>query len=239
VAVAGSVVGVFAVAHRAPPTAEACASLHRAGAEIFELDVQLSPRGVVVSHFLPLPRPLTRVERDNWRLRRARELAQDPLLDDALDVIPPTARVLLDLKEKTEQRRHELCLRLADELPGLTAHHPQPQIGRWLVSTESTADLAMLRAAGLHGWRTARGRRSLERLLAEPFDADGVTIRHTLLDQPTVDALRERTATVVAWTVNAVARARYLLDLGVCGITTDSRAVVEAVSAASAAAASA
>jgi glycerophosphoryl diester phosphodiesterase len=219
-----SVGGVFAVAHRAPPTKEACAALRDAGATVFELDVQLAPgRGVVVSHFRPLPRPLHGVERDNWRVRRARELAQDPLLCEALQVVPDDARILLDLKERTAHGRHRLCERLVADHGGGD---------RWVVSTEETDDLHLLRAAGFHGWWTARGRTSLQRMLAEPFDAEGVSVRHTLLDERTVAALREHTDVVVAWTVNSVARARYLLGIGVSGITTDSPSVVSAVSAA-------
>lgn len=215
----------FAVAHRAPASAAACTALHAAGASVFELDVQLSERGVVVSHFRPLPRPLHSVERDNWRVRRGQGLVQDPLLHDALTLLPADVRVLLDLKERTRARSHELCRRLAAEL------EPSP---RWIVSTDVVTDLETMRAAGFGVWRTARDPGSLRRLLAEPADHDGVSVRHLLLDRGTVEQLRQRGPAVVAWTVNSSRRARYLLDIGVSGITTDSSRVVAAVAASSA-----
>jgi hypothetical protein len=213
----------FAVAHRAPASAEACAELQAAGASVFELDVRLSPRGVVVSHFLALPRPLARVERDNWRLRRGRDLGQDPLLADALQLLPSGARVLLDLKEAPGARSRALCAELVRTLP-------DPE--RWSVSTDAVDDVARMRAAGFDVWRTARNRAGLRQLISGGMATSAVSIRHTLLDSRVVGELRAQGADVVAWTVNSMRRARYLLDIGVRGITTDSSRVVAAVASA-------
>jgi glycerophosphoryl diester phosphodiesterase len=48
----------------------------------------------------------------------------------------------------------------------------------------------------------------------------GVSCNHTLLDQQTVAALRDRGLAVVAWTVDDVERAAALAAMGVAGITT-------------------
>ncbi|MFL6137069.1 MAG: glycerophosphodiester phosphodiesterase [Frankiaceae bacterium] len=212
---------MLAVAHRTPLTAAGCAALAAAGAGAYEVDVQLSARGVVVSHYFPLP-VLRRVEHDNWRLRRARALGQDALLADVLALVPPDRDILLDLKETAPERRLALRERLAEQVPDKR---------RFVVSSERADDLAAMRRHGFRTWRTARGRPGLARLLAGPLDADGVSVRHGLLDGRTVAALRERTPCVVAWTVNGVGRARQLLALGATGITTDSAAVLSAVAA--------
>lgn len=213
----------FAVAHRAPVTAAGCAALQHAGATVFELDVQLAAAGAVVSHYLPLPAPLTRWERDNWRVRRDRAHGQDEPLAVALDRIPAGAGVLLDLKEADAGTRHRLATQLIEETRDVLASRA------WFVSTDSPAELELLANAGFAAWHTARDRRSLQLLLTGPLQADGVSVRHTLLDQRNVARLRDQVDDVVAWTVNSTARARDLLDIGVTGITTDRIAVVEEV----------
>jgi len=195
------------------------ATLLAAGASVFELDVQVAPHGVVVSHFLPLPWPLGRLERDNWRVRREFAHGQDVTLQTVVTAIPDGAHVLLDLKESDPEALHALALRLVAERGDR----------RWIVSTGSGAEADLLRGAGFTLWRSAGGRRALDQLLGEPVAADGVSVRHTLLDERTVTALRERVTDVVAWTVNSVTRAGYLLDIGVTGVTTDRSSVVEAV----------
>lgn len=208
---------VFVVAHRTPATRDECERVAAAGASVFELDVQLSGRGVVVSHFLRLPPPVRMVEHDNWRFRRSRGLIADPLLADAVALVPAGCRILLDLKETDPGRRRDLREALVDAFP---------TPARCVVSTEEVEDLEAMRRAGFATWRTARSRRALARLVAEGYDGEGVSVRHTLLDRVVVARLRDRDHDVVAWTVNDVARVRQLRDLGVTGITTDSLAVV-------------
>ena len=161
-----SVDGVFAVAHRTPSTAAGCAALGAAGATVFEVDVQLTARGVVVSHFFPLP-VLRAVEHDNWRFRRARALAGDALLADVVALVPADRDVLLDLKETAPDRRRALLERLAEQLPDRR---------RYVVSSESVEDLAAMRGHGFRTWRTARDRRwhiiRRQRVKSEAASAD-------------------------------------------------------------------
>lgn len=206
----------FAVAHRTPLTADACAQLHAAGASAFEVDVQLSSRGVVVSHFLPFT---PWAEHDNWRFRRPAGLAQDPLLGEVVALLPATAQLLIDPKERAAGRRDELRARVLEEI----------SVERCVVSTDDPADLDGWSRAGARTWRTARDRASLRRLLTDSFTYDGVSVRHTLLDDGALVELRRLTPCVVAWTVNRPARARQLLDRGVAGVTTDRREVLSLV----------
>ena len=213
----------FAVAHRAPANRAAAEAFRDAGASVFEIDVQWSERGLAISHFQGLAWPLQWIERDRHRIRLARGLAQDPLLGETLALLPADADVLYDLKDADADRRRRCCELMEAEIAAKVS------AGRWMVSTTSAADVSRLREAGFTGWLTAGDPPALERMLDAELDADGVCVRHTLLDSTAVGRLHERVADVVAWTVNSVGRARQLLHMGVDGITTDSLSVARSV----------
>jgi glycerophosphoryl diester phosphodiesterase len=201
---------VFVVAHRTPTTPQACAALAAAGVTHFELDVQLSSGGLVVSHFLPLLGVRGWLENDNWRLRW--RTTTDPSVVDLLACIPRGAQVLIDPKETEPARRSELVRRVL----GL----PDPE--RFVVSTSQLDDLAAFRAAGLRTWRTVKNRRQLAAALgAASIADDGITVRHTLLDASAIDRLHALVPSVVGWTVNDIGRARSLCQWGIDGITSD------------------
>ena len=58
------------------------------------------------------------------------------------------------------------------------------------------------------------------RIMKHERPPDGVSCRHTLLDKATIQAMRERGITVVAWTVDDPERAVDLVEAGVQAITT-------------------
>jgi glycerophosphoryl diester phosphodiesterase len=213
---------VLLVAHRTPPSSAQCARLAAAGATIFEIDVQLGRGRIAVSHFLPVGRG-GYLQRDNWRWRWHTAAARDPAVDDVAAVVPPGCAVLLDLKERTAERRRELISAIVETMP---------ERKRYVVCGPHPEDLQRLRAAGFRTWRTVGGRRSLAALLADgPIPDEAISIRHTLLTEASIDRLQDVTETVVAWTVNDPGRARQLRDLGVSGITTDRPAVMQSVAA--------
>lgn len=210
----------FAVAHRTPPTAAACARLAEAGATVFELDVQLRAGRLVVSHYLPARGIGRWLEHDNGRPRRVRAGRVDPLLLDRAGHIPPGCAVLIDPKDRDPANQLALAERLVAELPPGQPH---------LVSTADPAVLDRLRADGIRTWRTVGNRAQLYQVLAGgPLQDEAVTVRHWLLDAPTVAALRELVPCVVAWTVNGVIRAQRLREWGVQGITSDRVRVLSA-----------
>lgn len=203
----------FAVAHRTPPSAATCTRLAAAGATVFELDVQLRGGELVVSHYLPAPGVGRWLEHDNGRPRRAHTATVDALLQERVRDIPPGCAVLIDPKDRDPGTRLALAERLLAELP------PNRPL---IVSCADTAVLDRLRAEGVRTWRTVGNRARLYQLLAGPaLEDEAVTVRHRLLDEPAVAALRERVPGIVAWTVNSVIRARRLREWGVHGITTD------------------
>jgi hypothetical protein len=214
---------VLLVAHRTPTTRAACERVAAAGARVFEADVQMGrgagPDRIVVSHFLQFGRFL---HRDNWRIRWHTGAVRDPQLADIEAIVPADCLVLLDLKEKTRERRARLVAALLESLPDRD---------RFRVCGHLLDDLEDVRAAGFRTWRTARDSRELAALFAAgPLPDEAVSIRHTLLRPGVVERLHEHIPTVVAWTVNSLARARQLRAIGVDGLTTDSLEVLHGMS---------
>jgi glycerophosphoryl diester phosphodiesterase len=196
-----------------PTTASACRWLHDAGADLFEVDLQLADETLVMSHWVAVPRTGGRLQWDNWRLRRtARSAGRDPTLAVLREVLPSGARLLLDPKERRPEQRDLLVDRVLDAFPDPAGV---------VVSTGRRRDLDRLRAAGFETWRSVGDRADLDRVLREPLPDAGVTVRHTLLDAPTVQRLQALAPQVVAWTVNRPSRARELRRFGVHGLTTD------------------
>lgn len=216
-----TVPNVLRIAHRMPGSRSLCATLLAAGANMFEVDVQFSRTGIVVSHYLPFAWSRGWLYHDNWRLRRAAVDGRDPALATLLDAVPPETPILLDPKDPVRERRAALIEAIIDTLADRD---------RFVISTGGTADLARLRAAGFRVWLSIGDTAGLRRAsTAAELPVDGVSVRHTLLDQAEVEALHGRVGTVVAWTVNSRARARSLRAAGVDGITTDRAAVLRSL----------
>jgi glycerophosphoryl diester phosphodiesterase len=210
---------VLLVAHRIPATRAACEQLAAEGASVFEADVQIGAgERAVVSHFLPFGYLL---QRDNWRVRWHSRAAADPLLTDVAALVPEHCTVLIDLKEKRPERCARLVAALGDTLLDRE---------RFRVSGGRLADLDALRATGFRTWRTVRNPGELRAVLvADRLPDEAVSVRHSVLTPGVLRELHERVDTVVAWTVNAPARARELAAMGVDGLTTDRSAVLRAL----------
>jgi glycerophosphoryl diester phosphodiesterase len=217
---------VLRIAHRMPTTKAACSALLAAGANVFEVDVQFAGQAIVVSHYLPFPGSRGRLHHDNWRFRWGRMDGRDPQLAAQLAAVPDGTQILLDPKDPVRERRVALIDAIIDTLGDRD---------RFLVSTGGVRDLERLHEAGFRTLRSIGDRATLRRVLgsrelSDEIGADGVSVRHNLLDQATVAALHEQVRLVVAWTVNRVARAEMLRRSGVDGVTTDSVDVLRALS---------
>lgn len=210
------------VAHRTPPTRAGCERLATAGARVFEVDVQVDGDArIVVSHYFPFGFGGL-LQRDNWRVRWHTGSKRDPQLSDLAMLVPASCDVLLDLKERSADRRARLRDALIDALP---------QRSRFVVCGPDADDLDELRSAGFRTWRTAGRRLELDAALDRgPLLDDAVTVRHSLLTPDVLDRLHSVVPIVVAWTVNGLARARTLRAMGVDGVTTDRLPVLAALS---------
>ncbi len=217
---------MFLVAHRTPPTAAGCRELADLGVGMFETDVQVRPRGntVYVSHYLGVGPLGPWLQHDNARFRLGYGPPHDATLTGVLTRIPAHCDVLLDPKPRDAPAQRRLAHALAELLPG-------PD--RFVVSTDREWELRAYADAGFRTWRTIKDARGLRAALRDPAPAQrGVSVRHSLLDARSIDALHERFATIVAWTVNDPRRGRQLRELGVDGVTTDRRQVLAEAGAA-------
>lgn len=210
-----------AIAHRAPADPARCASLADAGADIFEIDVQVFAALLVSSHFRPVHPFLVRVRRDRHSFTVRRRTTAEIDLARAMAAIPDGAQILLDLKCDVGQSASDLANRLLDA--GLDRQ-------RCLVSTKGWHTLPALRAGGFRTWRTVADPVALAAVLdGPPLPDDAVTVRHSLLTAEVVQRLREKVPAVMCWTVNDPRRAADLVAAGVDGVTSDSIDVVRLV----------
>jgi hypothetical protein len=209
---------VLAIAHRTPRTAADCQRLADLGVSVFEIDLQFMAGVPVVSHFLPPWRGAPYVRHDGWRFTvRARTAAEEDMAG-VVSRIPTGCAVLVDLK--SDDVRH------AGVLAELLRASGRPPEG-WYVSGKDAGALAVLAASGYRTWLSVGTRPEFISALNGqlPPDLDGITVRHTYLDQATVGRLRTHQSRVLAWTVDKLYRAEELAELGVAGITSDSEAV--------------
>lgn len=211
---------MIVVAHRAPATRAACEQWAAAGAALVEADVQVDRDGaIVVSHYLAFGVG-GRLQRDNWRLRWHTAAVADLRLTELATFVPAGCRILLDLKERTPEKRARLVRAITDTLPDRS---------RYVVCGHPAEDVATLREAGFASWRSIGNPRQLTALLAgSALPDEAISVRHTLLTRGRVRRLHEHAPAVIGWTVNSVRRARTLHDWGVDGITTDRIAVLQA-----------
>jgi hypothetical protein len=213
-----------AIAHRCPPTAARCAELVTLGAAVFEIDLQFVAGELVSSHFLPFVRAFPRLRHDGrqltWRVRDRREIG----LAEAVAAVPRPARILLDLKTDVGPAAHALAA-------AVVAADLEP--GRFIACTKGWHTLPVLRAHGLPTWRTVGDATAMRAVLAGgPLPDEAVTVHHELLDPSVLEALHGLGTRVMTWTVNDLARARRLIELGVDGITSDNPEVLREVAAA-------
>lgn len=212
---------MLAIAHRTPATRERCAALAAAGATVFEIDVQVIGSDLAVSHYLPVSPRVPRLRRDRMSFTWRRRGRFEPALAQAVEALPAEAEILLDLKSDRGPGAHELVERiLTSDLDPARCH----------ASSKGWDTLPALAAGGYRTWRTIADAPALAAALAtERLDDHAVTVRHQLLTADVLAELRRRVPRVMTWTVNDVARARDLIELGVDGITTDSPDVLRLV----------
>ena len=199
---------VQGVAHNAGNSLATAAEASRHNADIIEVDVVSvngrlyashdGPRPIIGSRVFPRPR-LERV----WD-----ETGDSPLL---IDVKEPSAGYRAHLLDflGTEMGEREVLVSSRSRRTLEEFERSQPAVKR-LLSVSSVKGLTNL---------------------SEDPDLlsliDGVSVRHTLLDEETVQWLRSNDLTVFAWVVNEIGRVNELVEWGVDGITTDDLAILD------------
>ncbi|MGC4105201.1 MAG: glycerophosphodiester phosphodiesterase [Thermomicrobiales bacterium] len=199
---------VLGVAHNSGGSVEATLEALVAGADVIEADVAAVDGQLYVAHDQPLPFVGPRWFRGP-RLDRiwAATYGAGAVMLDLKESSPEYLDLLVDflqVRQRTRQviissRSPAALMRLGRELPDVTL----------LLSVPDDATL-----------------RALQRnsILLETIN--GISVRHTVLNEENAAWLEDRHLLTFAWTVNDMDRVNELMRLGVDGITSDNLAIV-------------
>lgn len=208
----------LAVAHRAGNDLDLARDALAYGADLLEADVWPRNGRLEIRHLKtigPLPIFWEKWYIDSIGTRQMR-------LHELVAVLPPEARLFLDLKGQHPRLGRRVVQAIADIqedreiiLCGRNWRQLGP-IGR-LPNVHVFYSVGDERQLG-KVWRKLRGQ-------AHP----AVSIDYRLLTPETIARLRDHGATIIAWTVNDPAIARALFRQGVDGFTSDNRAMLAAI----------
>jgi glycerophosphoryl diester phosphodiesterase len=182
------------------------------GADVIEIDVAWQHGRLIAAH--DSPTGLTATFFRGMSLEQAWRYAEDARL------------IQFDLKE-TSPRYVDLVFAF------LEAHIDEHAV---MVTTREPDILRQLETSypDVLRFLSIGTRAQLDALVADPELADlldGVSIRHSLLTEETIEPLLRWELVVCAWTVNNLQRVNTLVDLGVKGITTDNLAILQTIRA--------
>jgi glycerophosphoryl diester phosphodiesterase len=200
--------GMFAVAHNSGDSIAATLDAVGHGADVIEVDVVSLDGRLYAAHGSPPPFV-------------GQSFFRGPSLDRVWSASAGAVAIKLDLKESSpafvdlvlrflaqrrEQRRVIVVSGDTDVLRTFAEH--EPAVLRFL-SIGNTGQFS-----------------ALQRDEALATEIDGISIRHTLLDDGRAAWVEERDLFVLAWTVNDMGRVNELAGLGVDAVTTDNLAIM-------------
>lgn len=203
---------VFVIAHNAGDDTETARTALELHADAVEIDVIMAGGRLYAAHATP-PKLI-----GAWLFRGLR-------LDDAWEIVSSAEAVALDLKDASPAYE--------DALVRFLEQRPHDHV---LLSSRSLESLIRLkdRLPGADIYLSVPDRDTFERL-GEPqqlaLRLDGVSMRHTHIDEEIMSILRTRGQRIIAWTVNDLTRVNELVRLGVDGITTDNLAILKLLGA--------
>lgn len=180
-----------------------------AGAQGIELDVHLTSDGRAVVHHDPLLRDGSKVPIASLNLAAVQRRASAPSLDEVLQLVDGRCRVYIEIKASgavgavatlVEKRLDWCAVHSFDHRTVLRTRTLNPSIQTGILLVSYLVDVAgAMRAAGATDvWQNAE-----------------------FVDRDLVEHVHTAGGRVVAWTVNDIARARDLAQLGVDAICTD------------------
>lgn len=199
---------VFGVAHNSGARTDATLEALVYGADLIEVDVVEVDGVLRAAHTRPLP-----IVGQRW--------FRGPSLEHVWTAAYQADAIKLDLKE-TSPKFVSLVVEFINSRPE----------GRAVVvaSRENWILRALrVRAPSAILLKSVADRATIEELLQNDSllaVIDGITVRHTLLDQDIAVWLQHEGLLVFAWTVNDMNRVNELMALGVDGITSDNLAIL-------------
>lgn len=212
----------FVVAHRAGNCLDRLRDAERLGVPLVEADVRVFHGRPEIRHLKTLgPLPLYW---DRWEL--ASPFRRSLLLPELLRASTGRSELMLDLKGSRRRLAEIVRAELEPYLPGR----------RFTVCARSWGLLDAFEGLPVRRFASVGSRRQLSSLLARFADTgvDGVSIHERLLDATVVAELRTVAGLVLTWPVNAPARARELLRIGVDGLISDRAGLIVPAAAAAA-----
>lgn len=210
------------VAHRAGNCLDRLRDAERLGVPFVEADVRLFRGRPEIRHLKTLgPLP---VYWDRWEL--ASPFRRSLLLPELLGASTGRSELMLDLKGSTERLAEIVRAELEPYLPGR----------RFTVCARSWGLLDAFEGLPVRRLASVGSRRQIRGFLRRFADTgvDGVSIHERLLDPKVVADLRAVAGLVLTWPVNAPARARELLLMGVDGLISDRAGFIAPATAAAA-----
>lgn len=200
--------GVFGVAHNSGDSISATREAVEHGADIIEIDVITTRGRLFAGHDRPLPLV-------------GGQLFRGPSLARAWTAAAEADAIKLDLKVSSQG--------FVDRVVRFLEARPGPDV---VVSSDDAATLAAFRDRVPDAVRLLRvtAASDIERLRTDAALLaliDGVTVRHTLLDDETLAWFEEQRLLVFAWTVNDLERLNHLVAGGVDAVTTDNLAILQ------------
>ncbi len=198
---------VFVIAHNAGDDAETAQTALDHSADAVEIDVIIVNEQLYAAHHTP-PKLI-----GAWLFR-------GPKLEDAWEIVSRAEAVALDLKDASPEYEDALVRFLSDR------SHDQV-----ILSSRSIESLIRLKRQlpNAHLYLSVPDRESFDRLNEDDATArqlDGVSMRHTHVDEDVMATLKGRNQRMIAWTVNELPRVNELVRLGVDAITSDNLAIV-------------
>jgi len=191
-----------------------------AGADGWELDVHATSDGVVVVHHDPMlpatagPLAGARIAETDWQRLLGATVGgageRIPRLDDVLDAAGSVTTVYVEVKARGIEAAVEACL--ARHSATTTAVHSfDHRIARTIRQSSATIPVGILTDSYLvdavHALQAAGAR--------------DYWPNREMVDRPLVDAIHAVGGRVIVWTVNDVAQALWLADIGVDALCSD------------------
>jgi glycerophosphoryl diester phosphodiesterase len=203
---------VLGVAHNSGNSLQTTREAVRIGADVIEIDVVMAGNKLYAGHDSPLPIV-------------GRYLYRGPTLTETWEAAAGAPATKLDLKESSQRYLDRLVTFLEGHDDGRTV----------LVSSRSLESLRYLQVRSPHVVRllSVPDAPTLDRVKLDPevhAVIDGISLRHTLLDDGSALWLESLGIMVLAWTVNDAERLNELVRLGVDAITSDNLAILELLS---------
>ena len=202
------------MAHRAGNRLDRLREAERADVALVEADIRLFHGRAEVRHLKtvgPLP-----IYWDRWTI--ASPLRRSLVLSELLRATDVATELMLDLKG----RRSRLAEIVRDEI------EPHLPGRRFTICARSWHLLDVFEGLPVRRLASARSPRQVRALLHRFADTgvDGVSVHERLLDARAVAELRTVAGMVLTWPVNAPARARELMGIGVDGLISDHAALI-------------